>query len=85
MTPASWLEAADPGYLEDFAAETMTDAEIVAAMQGIPQAEITPVSAMGPNVGWAGDGTIIYGGDGTYGYRAVTASGTVAGCSTGSR
>jgi hypothetical protein len=47
MTPiACWaiddpdLEAADPGYLEDFAAETMTDGEIVAAMWGIPQATI---------------------------------------------
>ena len=51
------LEVADPGYLEDYAAATMTDE--LAAMQSIPQAEIY-------------NGTVTFGGGGTYYYPYVT-------------
>jgi hypothetical protein len=42
MTPlAVWeIDTSDEGCLEDLAAATMTDGEIVAAMWGIPQATI---------------------------------------------
>jgi hypothetical protein len=45
------MEAADPGYLEDYAAKTMTDAEIIAAMQSIPPNEIESMPTAGAGGG----------------------------------
>ena len=73
------MEAADPGYLEDYAAATMIDEQIVAAMGSIPQSWIVggtyPVGDPTWNTGWYTYSTSTTAGQ--YYYPMTTSSGTV--------